>query len=145
MFFNYRSFVKALNLSLIRQPFRLRRWVYVIVFTGLYLLFLGMVLVGRALDNVFASTSRREPLTQPVFIIAPPRSGTSLLQKLLSLDEERFVHQKMYQTIFPAVSIQRVLEALARLDGRLGARSDDWWPGGSGNGSVVGTTCTGCA
>ena len=121
MFFNHRSFFKALHLALFRQPFRLRRWAYVVSFTALFLLFRGLVSVGRALDYVFAPRFQRETLREPVFIIAPPRSGTSFVQKLLSLDEERFVHWKMYQTIFPAVCAQRVLNTVARLDGRLGA------------------------
>jgi hypothetical protein len=120
MFFNVRSFFKALHLSLIRQPFRLRRWAYVVSFTVLYLLFVGLLLVGRALDHVFARRFRRETIAQPVFIIAPPRSGTTFLQKILSLDEERFVHWKMYHTIFPAVCLQRVLDTLVLLDGKLG-------------------------
>jgi len=137
MFFNYRAFFRALRLALIEQPFRLRRWAYVVSFTVLYLLFLGLLLVGRALDRIFAPGFRRETIAQPVFIIAPPRSGTSFLQKLLSLDEERFVHWKMYQTIFPAVCLQRVLEILGRLDGKLGAplarmlaRGERKWFGG---------------
>jgi hypothetical protein len=121
MFFNYRSFFKALDLALLRQPFRLRRWAYVIFFTGIFLLFRGLLMVGRALDHVFAPGFRREDIPQPVFIIAPPRSGTSFLQKLLSLDDERFVHQKMYQTIFPSVTFQRLVHALVRLDEGLGA------------------------
>lgn len=120
MFFNVQAFFKALHLSLIRQPFRLRRWAYVVSFTVLYLLFVGLLLVGRALDHVFARRFRRETITRPVFIIAPPRSGTSFLQKLLSLDEERFVHWKMYHTIFPAVCLQRLLATLVLLDGKLG-------------------------
>jgi omega-hydroxy-beta-dihydromenaquinone-9 sulfotransferase len=120
MFFNVQAFFKALHLALIRQPFRLRRWAYVVSFTVLYLLFLGVVRLGRALDHVVAPRFRRETITRPVFIIAPPRSGTSFLQKLLSLDEERFVHWKMYHTIFPAVCLQRLLATLVLLDGKLG-------------------------
>lgn len=121
MFFNYGSFFKALRLSLRGQPFRLRRAAYVLFFTALFLLFRGLVGAARALDHVFAPGFRREPVAAPVFIIAPPRSGTSFLQKLLALDEERFVHWTMYHTIFPAICLQRAIDALARLDGALGA------------------------
>lgn len=137
MFFNYRAFFEALDLALLRQPFRLRRWIYVVSFTALFLFFRGLLLAGRALDHVFAPGFRRERLRAPVFIIAPPRSGTTLLQKLLSLDAERFVHQKMYQTILPVVSLQRMVDALAWLDQRLGgpggrllSRCERKWFGG---------------
>lgn len=120
MYFNYKLFFKAESLAMFRRPFRLRRWSYVLMFSGLFLLFLLLVVIGRALDHVFFWRFRRQPVVEPVFIIAPPRSGTTLVQNLLSLDEERFLHLKMYQTIFPAVCFQRCLDTLAWLDGWLG-------------------------
>ncbi len=116
MYFNLRLFLKAEFLALFRMPFRLRRWCYVLLFSGLFLLFLGFVIVGRALDHVFFPRFKRQPVKEPVFIIAPPRSGTTLVQNLLSLDDDRFVHLKMYQTIFPSVCFQRLIDALSWLD-----------------------------
>ncbi|HZQ46008.1 MAG TPA: sulfotransferase [Verrucomicrobiae bacterium] len=121
MYFNYKLFLKAESLALFRSSFRLRRWGYVLLFSGLFLLFLLLVVLGRALDQVFFRRFRRQPVAGPVFIIAPPRSGTTLVQTLLSLDEERFLHLKMYQTIFPAVCFQRLFDTLVRLD-RLSGR-----------------------
>lgn len=120
MFFNWRMFRRALRLALFQQPFSIRRWAYVLFFGGLFLLFLCFVMVGRALDHVFFPGFKRQHVTQPVFIIAPPRSGTTLVQNLFSLDADRFVHLKMYQTIFPAICFQRVFDALGWLDGLLG-------------------------
>ena len=45
--------LRALRLSLFREPFRVRRWLYVLCFSGLFLLFLGFVAVGRALITFF--------------------------------------------------------------------------------------------
>jgi hypothetical protein len=120
MYFNHRLFLKAEYLTLFRSPFRLRRWCYVLFFSALFLLFLSFVAMGRALDHVFFSRFKQQPVRDPVFIIAPPRSGTTLVQNLLSLDEGRFVHLKMYQTIFPSVSYQRCFDALAWLDRKVG-------------------------
>ena len=120
MYFNGRLFLKAVSLALFRQPFSMRRWAYVIFFTTLFLFFLGFVILGRALDHLLFPGFKRQPVKEPVFIIAPPRSGTTLTQNLISLDEGRFVHLKMYQTIFPAVCFQRLFDALAWLDGKLG-------------------------
>src|SRR4030095_16418128 len=78
------------------------------------------VVLGRALDHIFFPGFRRQPLDEPVFIIAPPRSGTTLVQKLLSLDDQRFVHLKMYQTILPAVCYQRIINLIVRIDRLLG-------------------------
>lgn len=120
MYFNGRLFLKAEFLALFGRPFRLRRWAYVLFFTGLFLLFLGFVLIGRTLDHLFFGRFKRQLVKEPVFIIAPPRSGTTLVQNLLSLDEDRFVHLKMYQTIFPSVCYQRLFSALGWLDRKLG-------------------------
>ncbi|MDB6064141.1 MAG: hypothetical protein JWR26_349 [Pedosphaera sp.] len=120
MYFNYKLFWRAEYLAMVRSPFRFRRWSYVLFFSTLFLLFLLVVRFGRAIDQLFFGRFRRQAVAQPVFIVAPPRSGTSLLQKLLSLDEDRFVHLKMYQTILPAVCFQRLCNAMARLDGKLG-------------------------
>lgn len=120
MYFNGRLFFKALRLSLWEQPFSFRRWAYVIFFTALFLLFLACVQLARALDHVLFPGFQNQPVKEPVFIIAPPRSGTTLTQNLLSLDEGHFVHLKMYQTIFPAVCLQRLFDALCWCDGVLG-------------------------
>jgi hypothetical protein len=120
MYFNYKLFLKAERLALFRQPFRFRRWAYVLAFTGLFFMFLLVMLVGRSLDQILFRRFRRQKIEKPVFIIAPPRSGTTLVQNLLSLDEQRFVYLKMYQTILPAVSFQRLVAAAASADRLLG-------------------------
>jgi hypothetical protein len=137
MYFNYRLFLKAEKLALFGLPFRVRRWAYVLLFSGLYLGFLALVVLGRALDHIFFPRFRRQKVSEPVFIIAPPRSGTTLVQNLLCLDEPRFVYLKMYQTILPSVCFQRVIDVLVWIDRRLGrpvARLMGWcekkWFGG---------------
>lgn len=120
MYVNLKLFRKALYLSLFKQPFSLRRWAYIWFFTALYWVMWLIVAFGRALDHLFFPGFRRQPITQPVFIVAPPRSGTTLTQKLLSLDDERFVHVKLYQTIFPSVCFQRCFDGVAWLDRHSG-------------------------
>lgn len=137
MFFNWRLFLRALRLSLFGQPFRLRRWFYVLGFSGLFLAFLGLIVLGRCLDRLLFAGFRRQPLREPVFIIAPPRSGTTLTQRLLSLDGDRFVNLKMYQTIFPSVTWQKLIHLGVAMDAAVGsplARLMGWcerkWFGG---------------
>ena len=48
MYLHLRLFRRALALALFGQPFRLRRWAYVIFFTGLFLFMWGLVAFGRA-------------------------------------------------------------------------------------------------
>lgn len=121
MYFNHQLFFKALHLALFKSPFRLRRWLFVIFFTLLFGVMWVIVAIGRALDHVFYPGFKAQEVREPVFIIAPPRSGTTFTQKLMSLDEERFVHSKLFHTIFPSVFYQRILSGLVRLDELCGA------------------------
>lgn len=137
MYIHMKLFLKAEYLSLFRTRFRLRRWAYIALFTTLYWVMWFIVAFGRALDHVFFPGFRKQPVRAPVFIVAPPRSGTTLTQKLMSLDTGRFVHNKLYQTIFPAIVYQRLFDGFIWLDqhsGRCLARLVGWaekkWFGG---------------
>jgi hypothetical protein len=121
MYLNLRLFFRAERLALFGRPFRVRRWAYVLFFSALFGLMWLAVAFGRLLDHLLFPGFRKQTVREPVFIIAPPRSGTTLTQKLMSLDDERFVHVKLYQTIFPSVTYQRTFDALVWLDQRCGA------------------------
>ena len=103
-----------------RRGLALRRWAYIFFFTGLYWLMWIVVASGRALDHAFFAGFKKQQVREPVFIVAPPRTGSTLTQKLMSLDEERFVYNALYQTIFPAVTFQRCFDALVWVDGKIG-------------------------
>jgi hypothetical protein len=129
MYINLRLFAKALYLSLFKRRFSLRRWAYIWFFTALYWVMWLIVAFGRALDHLLFPGFRRQPVTKPVFIVAPPRSGTTLTQKLMSLDDERFLHVKLYQTIFPSVFFQRCFDGVAWIDlhtGQILSRFVGW-------------------
>ena len=144
MYINLDLFARAQYLTLFKTRFSLRRWAYVLFFTLLYALMWFIVALGRALDRPFFPGFKRQPVQEPVFIVAPPRSGTTLTQKLLSLDEERFVYNALYQTIFPAVSFQRCFDALVGAS-ELGQPFGRIVAGRRRNGSAAGMTCTRCA
>jgi hypothetical protein len=120
MYIDIGLFAKAEYLALFKTPFRLRRWSYVLFFTVLYWLMWLVVATGRALDHLFFPSFKRQPLREPVFIVAPPRTGSTLTQKLMSLDEERFVYNALYQTIFPAITFQRCFDGLVWIDKKIG-------------------------
>jgi hypothetical protein len=137
MYINLGLFAKAQYLTFFKTRFDIRRWLYVVFFMVLYWLMWFIVAFGRALDHIFFPGFKRQPVREPVFIVAPPRSGTTLTQKLMALDEERFVYNALYQTIFPAVFFQRCFDALVWLDRKVGrpmGRIVEWaekkWFGG---------------
>jgi hypothetical protein len=120
MYLNLRLFFRAEYLALFHEPFRLRRWCFVLFFTGLFWVMWCLVAIGRLLDHVCFPGFRRQPVREPVFIIAPPRSGTTLTQKLMAMDDERFACVRLFETIFPSVLYHRIFEGLAWLDARCG-------------------------
>lgn len=75
--------------------------------------------MGRTWDNWRHPGYRDVALRAPVFIIAPPRSGTTMFHRLLC-EDPRFAHINLAHTLFPSV-------VLARLLGWL-ERSEMWLP-----------------
>ena len=52
-----------------------------------YVVLVGLLQTGRALDHLLFAGFRRPPVGRPVHIVATPRAGTTLLHHLLALDE----------------------------------------------------------
>lgn len=66
---------------------------------------------GRAVDEVLFPEWRDQAVREPVFLFANGRSGTTMLHRLMSLDEKNFAGFKLYQSIFSAVAYQRFFQA----------------------------------
>lgn len=75
----------------------------------------------RLLDEIFFFKYRRVKIEAPMYIIANPRSGTTYLHRLLSLDEERYAYMKFWHTLFPSVSFIKLVQAISRIDKKLGS------------------------
>ncbi|HOU93797.1 MAG TPA: sulfotransferase, partial [Polyangiaceae bacterium] len=106
----------------------LRRRAYFAATQAILLAARGVASLGRGLDDLLVPAYARVEVRRPVFIYASPRSGTTYLHRLLGLDEARFTHVKLYQTILQSVTLTRAVEAVGaldpRLDGRLGRALD---------------------
>ena len=113
MYINVGLTAKALYLSYLGRPFQARRWIIVTFFLLLLITFWIVVAIGRALDHLLYPGFRQQKIQKPVFIIAPPRSGTTFLQKLLAKNRNTFAPVLMYQTIFPSITIQKLIHAVA--------------------------------
>lgn len=74
----------------------------------------------QLLDHVFYPKLRECEVEAPIFVVANPRSGTTFLHRLMSLDEERFTCMKTWQTIFPSVTLYALVGGIARVDGWVG-------------------------
>jgi len=78
--------------------------------------------IGFFLDTILFPGYRRQAVRQPVFIIGPPRSGTTFLQRLLAEDAGRFSSMKSWEIMLaPSVTQKKFFAALGRLDSLCGS------------------------
>ncbi len=107
-----------------------RAWGAVLVVIA-WPLFVGLQLlhaIGFLLDDLFFRGWRRVEIRQPVFVVGPPRSGTTHLHHVLSADE-RFTTFRTWECLFGlSVTARKLLRGAASVDraigrplGRLGA------------------------
>jgi hypothetical protein len=121
MYINPRNIAAALA-TLVAPPLgSLRRVVIIGATLGLLLAPWTVLLqLGRAVDHVLFGRFRRVQVRAPVFVIANPRSGTTLLHRLLSLDAERFTSLTLWQTLLPSVLVYRLVAGIAAVDRVVG-------------------------
>lgn len=99
----------------------LRRVVLLSLFWfGFQLPYTLMLTVLRLIDRVLFGRFAAIKVEAPIFVIANPRSGTTLLHRLLSYDEERFTSLALWHTILPSITGYRIVGALAAADRRVG-------------------------
>ena len=73
---------------------------------------LGIVAVGRALDHLLVPDFRRIEVRAPLFVVAPPRSGTTLLYNLLARDPG-LVGIRLYESLLPSLTLLDLVDRLA--------------------------------
>ncbi|MBT8401146.1 MAG: sulfotransferase [Rhodothermia bacterium] len=71
------------------------------------------------LDHVIYPDHRHVEVRSPVFILGNPRSGTTLLHRLLAEDDQ-FITARLYESVFPAISLRRLIRLVGSADRRLG-------------------------
>jgi hypothetical protein len=82
------------------RQFNWRVWLLSALFIFLWFIHQFLSLFFRLLDEIFHRGHRNVKITQPVFIISNPRSGTTYLHRLMALDAERFTYTKFAHTFF---------------------------------------------
>ncbi len=100
-----------------------KRFGVLLLALGIYLPAELLIWSGFVLDNLLFPAYRQEKISQPVFIIGNPRSGTTFLQRLLARDRENFLSMLTWE-IFAAPSIltRKVFGFIARIARNIGIR-----------------------
>lgn len=75
--------------------------------------YVGLNRLGRGIDRLRGASYRTQRPRAPVFVVAPARSGTTLLYNLLAADSQ-FVGPKLYQVMFASETLLDAFEAIAR-------------------------------
>lgn len=70
------------------------------------------------LDGIVFPGLWKTEIRSPVFVLGHARSGTTLLHRLLSQDEERFSVFVLYELFFPSLLQKKVIRGIAHLDRR---------------------------
>lgn len=130
MYFDREIFVRVLRILFRPRTFSWRR----LVGGGGFLVVLFVMGAIRdafqALDYVLYPKLRETRVRAPVFVIANPRSGTTFLHRLLSLDSEQFTYMRTWETLFPSVTLYAFVDGVSALDravGRPGGRLIKWF------------------
>lgn len=109
--------------KIIRETYRQFNWkIWLLSVLFIALFFLGQLLhlFFRMCDELFYRGYKKTPVKEPVFIIANPRSGTTYLHRLMSMDEERFTYTRFLYTFQMTVSFVRFTAFFRWLDERTG-------------------------
>ncbi len=77
--------------------------------------------IGFVIDEVLFPGYRKIHVKQPLFMVGPPRCGTTFLHRLLSKDTERFTAITLGEMIFaPSITERKIFAAFVALDRALG-------------------------
>lgn len=87
-------------------------------YLAIWSVFHEMMDASQRLDRTLFPEIENERVEAPVFIFANPRSGTTLLHRLMSFDEANFVSPRLFETIFPSAVWMKGFSRLDDLDAK---------------------------
>jgi hypothetical protein len=111
MYFDFPTYWKIIRLVLADTPSP-RRWLAHSTILSLLSIWALVNALCLQLDRLFFPGYREAPIESPVFIVGNARSGTTLFHRLLCGDEERFVHFRTWEILFPSLLQRKLILAL---------------------------------
>jgi hypothetical protein len=129
VYFDFGTYFKVLRLVLSDKPSPRRLLAHLV----LLILLTGWALCNALflqLDRLLFRGCGEVEIRSPVFVIGNARSGTTFFHRLLCGDEDRFVHFRSWEILFPSLMQKKVLRALfgawARFLPRSFQRAKEW-------------------
>jgi hypothetical protein len=132
MDFNLRLLFQQIGESLAKSantPARLtpKRLAFLLYFFPLITILRLSSWLGFAWDDIFYKDYKNQKLSQPVFIIGNPRSGTTFLHRLMARDEANFSYMRMWEILFaPSIAQRKFLWFSQRVDNKFGGKIQKW-------------------
>ncbi len=97
-----------------------RRFFVALIYLFIVVVMSAINILFRLADEIFFPAYRKVEIKEPVYIISNPRSGTTLLHRLICIDEEKFVHIRMFHTLIPSITFCRIVDFFGAIDQRIG-------------------------
>lgn len=110
-------------------PWRPRRVLALALFVPVFLAVQLIHWIGFLLDEIFFPGYRDVEVTEPLFVVGLPRSGTSYLQRVLAKDERTTTMRLWEIALAPSIAERKAWLALVTVDrwlGRPAARVFGW-------------------
>ena len=98
-----------------------RRLAVLVLFVPLFALVQAIHWLGFLLDEILFRGYRRVPVAAPLFVLGPPRSGTTLVHRVLARDPGLTTFSTWECLFAPSVTQRVFWRGLGALDRRLGA------------------------
>ena len=92
---------------------------FVVMSIALPVIFFGQLVhwIGFLLDDIFFRGYRKIDIVDPVFIVGIPRSGTTLLHRVMAMDTDRFTSLRLWEILVaPSITERTLWTALGRID-----------------------------
>lgn len=101
----------------------IKRFGFLMLALGIYLPAELIIWSGLFIDEIFFPAYRQQKISQPVFIIGNPRSGTTFLQRLLARDSNNFLSMQTWEIFLaPSIVMRKTLRSIARGARTLGVQ-----------------------
>ncbi|MDY7037009.1 MAG: sulfotransferase [Thermodesulfobacteriota bacterium] len=131
MYFDFHTFFRLAYLSLFkwRHTPSYLGIKYVFFWIGFFLIFPLFQLFNAVcflLDEMIFPGYRKFEIKEPVFILGNPRSGTTFIHRVMTMDEERFFYFKTWEILFPAIIQKKIISFFGSIDqffGNIGMKA----------------------